>query len=126
MGEIELKFNFATESRGALFAPRQSYTYTIFTPKPCESSARAQTGYIGDSPMLLFFAILWGVPKNCITDLPNKSKIKKRHQLQNHYYSSYADKQTADQGLRRKFFMQENESQDQRYYNAQLIDRNYL
>ena len=77
MGEIGLKFNFDTESRGALFAPRQGFTYTIFTPEPCESSARAYTGYIGDTPMLLFFAILWGVPKNCITDLPDKSKIEK-------------------------------------------------
>ena len=76
MGEIEIQFIFATESRGALFAPRQSYIYTIVTPEPCESSARAQTGYIGDTPMLLFFAILWGVPKNCITVLPDKSKFE--------------------------------------------------
>ena len=83
MGEIELKFDFDTESRGALFAPRQGFIYTIFTPEPCESSARAQTGYIGDSPMLLFFAILWGVPKNCITGLPDKSKFK---YLFKHFY----------------------------------------
>ena len=78
MGEVGIQLIFATESRGALFAPRQSYIYTIFTPEPCESSARAlMMGYIGDTPMLLFFAILWGAPKNCITDLPDKSKIEK-------------------------------------------------
>ena len=76
MGENALKFNFDTESRGALFAPRQSYIYTIFTPEPCESTARAQTGYIGDTPMLLFFAILWGVPKNCINKPFDKSKFE--------------------------------------------------
>ena len=76
MGEIELKFNFDTESRGALFAPRQGFTYTIFTPEPCESTARAQTGYIGDTPMLLFFAILWGAPKNCINKPFDKSKFE--------------------------------------------------
>ena len=44
MGEIELKFNFDTESRGALFAPRQSYIYTIFTPEPCEAQRGRRRG----------------------------------------------------------------------------------
>ena len=76
MGEIELQFNFDTESRGALFAPRQSYIYTIFTPEPCEAQRGRRRGYIGVSPMLLFFAILWGAPKNCINKPFDKSKIE--------------------------------------------------
>ena len=76
MGEIELKFNFDTESRGALFAPRQSFICTIFPPEPCEAQ-QGRRGFQGRSPWLFFFAILWRVPKNCITDLPYKSKFEK-------------------------------------------------
>ena len=103
MGEIEIQFIFATESRGALFAPRQSFIYTIFTPKPCESTARAQTGYIGDTPMLLFFAILWGAPKNCITDLPYKSKFEiSKHAQKNKATQSQTK---APKGLTRYVFL---------------------
>ena len=77
MGEIELKFNFDTESRGAGFCPTAKFYIHDIYARALQSSARAQTGYIGDTPMLLFFAILWGVPKNCITNLPYKSKFEK-------------------------------------------------
>ena len=41
MGEIELKFNFDTESRGALFAPRQSYNIRYLRPSLAKLSEGA-------------------------------------------------------------------------------------
>ena len=44
MGEIEIQVIFATKSRGALFDPRQSYIYTIFTPEPCGAQRGRRRG----------------------------------------------------------------------------------
>ena len=70
MGEIELKFNFDTESRGAGYCPAAKFYIHDIYARALRSSARAQTGYIGGNPYAPFLRNSLGSAKELHNQYP--------------------------------------------------------